>query len=159
MIEAILLALLTGGVIALSRTVNGALGREVGAMRSSFWNHVVGFGFMTALLAVLTLVNGPPRLPVGAPIAAWAGGVLGVIFVAINSHVILRLGASRTTSLVVGAQMLTGVAVSSDAHPLDASFLIKLAGALLVIGGIILSNSRPVTAAPQAPQGLTSVPK
>lgn len=159
MIGAIFLALLTGGVIALSRIVNGALSRKVGAMRSSLWNHLVGLGFMTIILSGMALVTGPPALPTGAPLTAWAGGVLGVIFVAINSHVIVRLGASRTTSFVVGAQMLTGVMVSSISHPVDAAFLVRLAGAALVTGGIALANSRREPAAPTEPQGLSSVPK
>lgn len=138
----ILVALLTGGVIAVSRVVNGTLGRKVGPMKSSLWNHVVGFIFMSAILWVTTLWNGTPHLPVSAPAIAWAGGVLGVAFVYINSRVIVRLGASRTTCLVVGAQMLTGVLVSSLAQPFDVRFLVRLTGAFFVIGGIILANRR-----------------
>lgn len=160
MITAILLALFTGGLIALSRIVNGTLGRKVGPMRSSFWNHIVGFGFMSLVLAVVLLWKGQVHVPLDAPFYAWMGGVFGVAFVAINSHVIVRLGASSTTSLVVGAQMLTGVALSSFAHPLDERFLVRLAGAFLVIAGIVVVNRRrlPVTE-PDSHQGLISVPK
>ena len=141
MILGIFLAILNGGVIALSRIVNGALGRKVGAMRSSFWNHAVGFGFMSFVLLAVSLFRGTPSLVSDAPVVAWLGGVLGVLFVAINSHVIVRLGASRTTSFVVGAQMLTGVAISSIAHAVDERFVLRLAGAALVIAGIVLANT------------------
>ncbi|HEX7852366.1 MAG TPA: DMT family transporter [Sphingobium sp.] len=153
MMLAIALALLNGGMIALSRTLNGALGRKVGAVRSSFWNHSVGFAFMSLVVLGASLLTGTSPLPISAPLTAWLGGVVGVIFVAINSYVIVRLGASRTTSFVVGAQMLTGVAISSIAYPLDGRFALRLAGAGIVIAGIALANSRrePAAAAPVEP--------
>jgi transporter family-2 protein len=66
---------------------------------------------------------------------------LGVIFVALNSHVIPRLGASKTTSLVVAAQMLASVAIDSFGKPVSSATVVILAGAALIIVGVWLSAS------------------
>ena len=71
-----------------------------------------------------------------APITAWFGGVLGVAFVALNSHVLPKLGASKTTSFVVGAQMLASVAIDSLGCPFSEATLAVLAGSAIVMTGV-----------------------
>ncbi|MGO4842296.1 DMT family transporter, partial [Rhizobiaceae sp. 2RAB30] len=46
----VLIALLNGWLIAASRSINGRLGMSIGALRSSFWNHLGGLILLTALL-------------------------------------------------------------------------------------------------------------
>jgi transporter family-2 protein len=140
MFGSILIALSNGLLIGTSRTVNGHLGRKEGPIRAALWNHGVGFGFLS--LPILFIHGVGPGAGAGAPVFAWLGGVLGVGFVAINSHVVVRLGASRTASLVVGAQILTGVAISNVGAPIDRATLVRLAGSALIILGIWVANSR-----------------
>ncbi|WP_165191600.1 DMT family transporter [Caulobacter soli] len=149
MLTAVLLALSNGLCIGLSRAVNGHLGRRDGPLRASLWNHVVGFVFLSAPMAL----QGVGAFHVGpAPWFAWIGGVLGVAFVALNSHVVVRLGASRTAGLVVGAQMLTGVVISNLGAAIDGRTLVRLAGAGLIVAGIWLANT------PNAPRRLRRAP-
>ncbi|CAN7594648.1 DMT family transporter [Aminobacter sp. LjRoot7] len=105
----ILLAVLNGLLIGLSRSLNGRLGMAVGPMRASWWNHLVGFAFLSAALAV----TGGWQLhsAVEAPPTAWLGGLFGALFVAANSLVMPRLGTLRTAVLVICGQMVTGLAV------------------------------------------------
>lgn len=134
----VLIALANGLCIGLSRGVNGHLSRRDGPIRASLWNHAVGFVFLSIPMAIA----GTAAFKVGtAPPIAWIGGLLGVAFVALNSHVVVRLGASRTASLVVGAQMLTGVIITNLGAAIDGKSLLRLAGAGLIILGIWLSNN------------------
>lgn len=102
------LALLNGGLIGASRSINGRLGQAIGALQSSFWNHLVGF-----LLLAVVLVAAGPVFPVAldAPPLAYCGGALGALFVAMNSHVIPRLGSVTTLVLIIGGQMICGLAI------------------------------------------------
>jgi transporter family-2 protein len=135
----VLLALLNGVLIGTSRAINGHLGKKVGPLRTSLWNHAVGFLFLSLLIGLICRND----LTVGSdvPVNAWLGGVLGVIFVALNSHVVPRLGASKTTSLVVAAQMLASVAIDSFSRPISNATVITVGGAFLIIAGVWLSAS------------------
>ncbi|MFT4182739.1 MAG: DMT family transporter [Rhizobium sp.] len=130
-------ALLNGVLIGMSRAINGHLGKKVGPLRTSLWNHAVGFLFLSALIG--TFFRSELSVGAGVPMNAWLGGVLGVVFVALNSQVIPRLGASKTTSLVVAAQMLASVVIDSLGKPVSSSMLVTVAGAVLIVIGVWLS--------------------
>ncbi|CAN7625460.1 DMT family transporter [Rhizobium rhizogenes] len=133
------LALLNGILIGMSRAINGHLGKKVGPLRTSLWNHAVGFIFLSLLIGLF--YRSDLAVGTGVPVNAWLGGVLGVIFVALNSHVIPTLGASKTTSLVVAAQMLASVAIDSFGKPVSSATIVTLTGAPLIIIGVWLSAS------------------
>jgi transporter family-2 protein len=133
------LALLNGILIGVSRAINGHLGRKIGAIRTAFWVHLIGFPFLT-IIGVAPYC-GAMRLETGVPLNAWFGGALGVLFVAFNSHVVPRLGASQTTSFVVAAQMITSVAIDSAGWPISGETVIAAAGAMLIVAGVWLSVS------------------
>ncbi len=143
MISFILLALLNGLCIGASRAINGRLGSHIGAFPTSWWNHAVGFALLSALL-LLTPGSTPALLETlhSAPLLSYAGGVIGVLFVALNSHVLPRIGTTRTAVLVISGQMVTGVLL--DFHgQWHTSTLAQLAGVALIVAGIYLSR-RPV---------------
>lgn len=131
------LALLNGGLIGASRSINGRLGQAVGALQSSFWNHLVGF-----LLLALVLVAAGPVVPVAweAPLLSYCGGALVALFVAMNSHVLPRLGAVATLVLIIGGQMICGLAIDhlgSGALPTPA----QLVGVALIMLGAGLART------------------
>ncbi len=139
MIWMIALAFLAGILVAVSRSVNGRLALSTSAMWSSLWNHVVGF---VALSAVALVFGGlmPDGLP-EAPPTAWAGGTLGVIFVAAGSYLVARIGAVATATLVIAGQMVSGVAL--DLVPGQADGLVpKAAGVALILAGMGLAQTR-----------------
>jgi transporter family-2 protein len=139
MLLVISLALLNGILIGVSRATNGYLGRKIGAIRTAFWVHLIGFLFLTIM--GVALYRGEMRLEPGVPLSAWFGGALGVLFVAFNSHVVSKLGASQTTSFVVAAQMITSVVVDSIGLPISAATAVAAAGAVLIIAGVWMSVS------------------
>lgn len=139
MIAPILFALLAGLLVGLSRQLNGRLAISTSPLIASFWNHIVGFG----LLTVLGLIIGG-LIPAGAGDAPWhayIGGPIGVVFVAAGSWLIARIGAVNTAMLVIGGQMVSGVALDllrSVPTTLWASAL----GVLLILGGMALAQRR-----------------
>ena len=103
------LAILAGVLVSLSRQINGRLALSTSAMESSFWNHIVGLIFITAVaLLVGGLFAGEPA---AAPWWAYFGGPIGVIFVAAGSWLIARIGAAQTALLIIAGQMVSGVAI------------------------------------------------
>ncbi|SDH16995.1 DMT family transporter [Nonomuraea jiangxiensis] len=129
----VILALVNGVLIGASRAINGRLSTRTGAFRASVWNHVVGFAFLTAVLLVLR--TWPDLTDV--PVAAYAGGVFGALFVAVNSHVFPRLGTMSATLLVISGQVLSAVVIDCvQQRTLPAP--IRLAGVALVLLGLSL---------------------
>lgn len=101
------LAVLAGALVGLSRQINGRLALSTSAMESSFWNHIVGLGFVTcAALIFGGLFAGDP---LAAPWWAWLGGPIGVIFIAAGSWLIPCIGAAQTALLIIAGQMVSGV--------------------------------------------------
>ena len=142
----ILLACLGGILVGLSRQLNGRLSMSTTPLIASFWNHAVGF----AVLTVLGLFVGG-LLPAGAADAPWyayLGGPIGVVFVAAGSWAIARIGAVNSALLIIGGQMVTGVALDYvSAAP--ASFWANATGIVLIIGGMMMSRRRSKANSPQ----------
>lgn len=128
------LAFLNGILIATSRVINGYLGQKVGAIRTALWAHAVGFIFLSLIIA--TMFRDNTVVEPAVPITAWLGGILGVAFVALNSHAVPRLGAGKTTSFVVGAQMLASVAIDSLSYPFSEATIAALGGAAIIVTGV-----------------------
>jgi transporter family-2 protein len=131
----IALALSNGLVIGTSRAINGRLSVERGAFRASLWNHLVGFAFLTLILAVV----GAWQFDVtpAPPLSAYLGGLFGALFVAVNSHVFPRLGAMNAVLLVISGQMIAAVLIEyyNDHNP---PTITRCLGVILVLGGVYL---------------------
>lgn len=134
MIILILLGLLNGVAVSLSRTLNGRLATARGALGASLANHLLGF----LLLGAMLLVMGAPwqRL---AGMDPWllVGGVLGALFVAISSWAINRVGALACALLIITGQLVGGVALDALAGRLGWADLL---GAALVLVGAWLQR-------------------
>lgn len=132
-------AALAGVLVGVSRAVNGRLSLATSAMTASFWNHLVGFLF----LSVVALIFGG-LMPQGwpeAPWTAWLGGSLGVLFVASGSWLVARIGATMTALLVISGQMISGVVLDLAQGRAEGGW-IKLAGVALILAGMMLARRR-----------------
>lgn len=137
MIWMVLLGIGSGMLVSLSRQLNGRLALSTSAMQSSFWNHLVGF----VVLVPCALLAGSlwPAEAVSAHWFAWAGGAIGVVFVASGSWLIPRLGAALTGGLLVAGQMLSSVAFDL-LRGVDAILWMQIAGVALILLGVYLSR-------------------
>ncbi len=138
MILYILLAIFGGVLVVISRQVNGRLSLSTSAMESSFWNHIVGLGFVSLLALVFGgLFAGDPM---GAPWWAYFGGWLGVIFIAASSWAVTRIGAAQTAMLIIAGQMISGVLLDVIMGAPGNPFA-RIAGVALILAGMWITRS------------------
>ncbi|SFR33298.1 transporter family-2 protein [Yoonia tamlensis] len=135
-----LLALCAGLLVGLSRQINGRLALSTSAMESSFWNHLVGFLFISliALLAGGLFASNPGQ----SPWWAYLGGPIGVIFIAAGSWLIPRIGAARTAIMIIAGQMTSGV-VLDILRGASGDTAARVIGVLLILAGVWIAQSKP----------------
>lgn len=127
------LAVLAGALVSLSRQINGRLALSTSAMESSFWNHLVGLGFITAVALVFGgLFAGDPA---ASPWWAYLGGPVGVVFIAAGSWLIPRIGAARTAILIIAGQMVCGVIIDI-AMGAPGAVWARVSGVALILAGM-----------------------
>ncbi|MEN8896118.1 MAG: DMT family transporter [Yoonia sp.] len=103
----IILAIGAGGLVGLSRQLNGRLALSTNAWESSFWNHIVGLVFVSLIAVIAAGLF--TDAPLDAPWWAYLGGPIGVLFIAAGSWAIARIGAAQTAMLIIAGQMISGV--------------------------------------------------
>ena len=132
-------AVVAGILVGLSRQLNGRLALSTSPLIASFFNHAVGFVFLT----VLGLVLGNLLLPGASETPWWAylGGPVGVVFVASGSWLIARIGAVNTALLVIGGQMVSGV-VLDLLRGAPLTLWASALGVVLILGGMALTQKR-----------------
>jgi transporter family-2 protein len=132
-------ALLAGLLVGLSRQLNGRLALSTTPLVASFWNHIIGFAILTLLgLLVGGLV---PAGAADAPWHAYVGGPIGVVFVAAGSWLIARIGAVNTALLVIGGQMVSGVALDLI-RAVPTTLWASALGVVLILAGMALTQRR-----------------
>ncbi len=134
---AILMAFAGGVLVGTSRSLNGRLSLSTSPLVASFWNHLVGFIFLSAVALIFGGLM-PGGLP-DAPWTAWFGGTLGVLFVASGSWLIARIGATMTAILVIAGQMVSGV-ILDFAMGAHQGLAAKALGIALILAGVILAQ-------------------
>ncbi|NRP22602.1 hypothetical protein LPJGGPFB_05861 [Ensifer adhaerens] len=135
----ILFACLAGVLVGVSRQVNGRLSLSTSPLIASFWNHIVGFVALSILgLSIGGLI---PEGAADAPWHAYLGGSIGVVFVAAGSWLIARIGAVNTALLVIGGQMVSGVALDV-LQGVSAGLLASVLGVTLILVGMALTQRR-----------------
>ena len=128
-----LVALLGGVSVSLSRQINGRLALATSALHASFWNHLVGLVF----LSLIALVWGGlwTEGARAAPLWAWTGGTVGVVFIALSSWLVAKIGAAATAVLIIAGQMVSGVVLDllmgAPGNPAA-----RIGGVALILAGI-----------------------
>lgn len=132
------MAVLGGVLVSLSRQLNGSLSLYTSALHSSYWNHIIGFVFLTAIGAVFGgLFTGDPW---GAPWWAYLGGPIGFVFIAASSWAIMKIGAALTAMLIIAGQMISGVVVDI-ALGTAGNTTARIIGVALILAGMLVARS------------------
>lgn len=139
MILPIVFAFTAGLLVILSRQVNGRLSMSSTPLISSFWNHFVGFAFLTVVGLVLGGLI--PANIAEMPWWIYTGGTIGVIFVASGSWLITRIGAVNSTLLVIAGQMVFGV-IFDLLRGAPVTIWAAALGVALILAGMALTQRR-----------------
>ena len=125
---AIVLTLLNGALVAVSRYVNAQLSANSTVLVGTWFNYSVGLATALVLMALTrTAVSAVPS----APVWVYLGGMIGVVSVSLSSWAAPKLPAFRLTLILIAGQLLTGVAI-------DALFKGNFSATELIGGGAVL---------------------
>lgn len=130
----IIIAILSGVTIVVSRSVNYVLAEKIGMYQSTFFNYVFGL-----IGSFLLLIIGGEIARLSSPetySAVWfvyTGGFIGVVSVTLSSFLSPRVSSFYLTLLTFIGQLFTGVLIDYivDGH---MSVYKVLGGILVVIG-------------------------
>lgn len=137
----ILLVLFAGGMLALQAPTNAILSRAGG---SPVLAALISFAIGTlALLTVWLLSGNRPRAAAfaGLPAYAWLGGLYGALYVAAAAYAAPRIGLASLITIGIAGQIAMALLLDHFGAlglPRDPISIGRVAGALLVIGGVIL---------------------
>jgi transporter family-2 protein len=136
-----LLVLFAGGMIALQAPTNSMLARAGG---SPVLAALISFAVGTAALLLVWLVGGSrPGTAAFANLRwyAWLGGVYGAIYVAVAAFAAPRIGLASLITVGIAGQIAMAMwldHVGALGLPRDPISMGRIAGALLVIAGVVL---------------------
>ena len=131
----ILIPVLAGALIVISRCINANLAKRIGLLQGTFFNFFTGLLFS----AIFLLLSGQMTLLVSAdfssvPFWAYIGGAVGVIVVFLSSYITPRISALYMTLLMFVAQLFTGIAIDYFVSGIITPG--KVWGGLLVLIGL-----------------------
>ncbi|MCA1609178.1 MAG: DMT family transporter [Acidobacteria bacterium] len=138
----VLLALIAGAMMPTQAAVNNKM---AGAVGSPFAAALISFVIGTLCLTIYAIFSGISVTDLStaknAPSIAWLGGLLGAFFVTTSIVLLPRLGVAMTFSLIVAGQMLATLFFDHFGLlgvPQKTVGLARVAGALLIIAGVVL---------------------
>ncbi|MEQ5393919.1 DMT family transporter [Proteus sp. fly-1013] len=136
----ILIALFNGVCIVTSRTLNGKLAQNSNAFYSSLINHLIGFIFLTIFVLWIKDYHSIELSTI--PLIAFAGGIIGALFVVINSYVLPLLGVMLTSVLAICGQMISSLVIDILGGIESNNLLFQIIGVLLIIGGVLIKFTK-----------------
>lgn len=144
---AYLLGLIAGVSQPVQTSVNTNLSQK---LKSPYLSSVISFGTGTIWVAIiLAILDNGIHLPLATiaqePVWIWFGGLCGVGIVVLNILCLPKLGSALTVMLLAFGQIMTGLVIDnwglfgSQQVPMS---LYRVAGAILLIAGVILVSSK-----------------
>ena len=139
----LLLAALGGAAITVQAGLNAQVARTLGL---PLWATMVSL--VVSIISILPLLVafrvGPPHLAslTDTPWWIWVGGALGAFFITVALMTAPELGAVVFISAVVMGQSIASLTLDQFAiagFPSRPVTLLRIAGALLVVAGVLLS--------------------
>ena len=136
-----LLVLAAGGMISLQAPTNAMLARAGG---SPVLAALISFAVGTVVLLGVWLVSGSrPRASnfAGLPPYAWFGGAYGALYVAVAAYAAPKIGLASLITIGIAGQIVMALLldhVGALGLPRDPLSIGRIAGALLVVAGVVL---------------------
>lgn len=130
-------AIIAGGMVVLSMTMNSRLSRSIGVFQGVFINYAVGLVTSLAMLALYSGGGAAVADFAQVPWYAYCGALLGVTIVASCNVVIPRIPVVYSAVLIFLGQIITGLVI--DTLVSGTFDLNRALGACLISGGLILN--------------------
>lgn len=136
-----LLVLAAGGMISLQAPTNAMLARAGG---SPVLAALISFAVGTVVLLGVWLASGSrPRSSsfAGLPPYAWLGGAYGALYVAVAAYAAPKIGLASLITIGIAGQIVMALLldhVGALGLPRDPLSIGRIAGALLVVAGVVL---------------------
>ena len=141
---AALLALAAGGVVALQRALNAHITDYSGHSYATTW---LNFSMGVVFLLMVNLIAWQPLSPLPNAGGQWwlyMGGTLGVIYIAISSVLVQKLGVLLFTATTVGGQLLGSLCIDIAFPTPGVSLGLNVyAGLVVSMLGIVVGVVRP----------------
>lgn len=132
----IIVSLVTGVTVVVSRTINASLARRTSVLASTFFNY--GVGFLLSVGCLFIVGRGEPmlaRFTVSPDAWIYLGGIIGVCLVTLLNASVHRISSFYMTLLLFAGQVFAGIvldiALSGVFSPRN------LIGGLLVTAGLV----------------------
>ncbi|MFV2949587.1 DMT family transporter [Pseudomonas japonica] len=146
------LAFLAGVVLPFQAASNAAVGKALG---NPLWGALTSLVVSTIVVIAAVLIMRVPAPDFSKALQGswwlWIGGVLGAIYVVGAAAITPKLGASGFLLLVVAGQITASVLVDHfglmGLNPKPINFA-KLAGVVLIFGGVFLVQSAGTAPSP-----------
>lgn len=107
----LLLALISGVLMAVQGSLNTALAKVMGLWETTFVVHVTGTLVLAVVLFAHRFGRGETVAFFQAPWYAYLGGVVGVFIIYLVAASIPRVGVANATTAIIVGQVLTAVAI------------------------------------------------
>ena len=131
----VLLSIAAGALVALTTSMNAALGKRISVEGSTLVNYAAGLVTSLVLSLFLRALTVPDLT--GLPAYVYLGGALGVCVVLLNCVVLPRVPVVLVTMLLFTGQVLMGMVVDALCGiPLTVG---KVLGALLIVAGLLFN--------------------
>lgn len=131
----ILISVLAGVSVVVSRIINSNLAKIIGIFQGTFLNYVIGLIFSLMFLFIsketIQISNLQSK---SIPLWAYLGGLLGVLVIVLSSYVTPKIFAFYLTLLIFIGQLFFGVII--DFFTLEKLSLGKIIGGILVLCGL-----------------------
>jgi len=110
MVVAIVVSLLAGFTIVVSRMINSNLAERTSLIYSTIWNYISGLA-VSAVLLVLFGLGEPAPFSQGFPKEAWIlfGGALGATVIFLQNATVTKVSALNLTLLMFVGQIFTSI--------------------------------------------------
>jgi len=138
----LLLALISGVLMAVQGSLNTTLSKVVGLLETTFIVHITGTILLMILLFILRMGRGNLYALPEAPWYAYLGGVIGVGIIYLVAASIPEVGVANATTAIIIGQVLTAIIIDHfgafGLEKISYGWSQFLGLTLLVIGGKLL---------------------
>lgn len=128
----ILVSILSGVSIVISRILNSKLAEHVGILQGTFFNYL--FGLIFSFIFLIFSQEGLHIKLTTVPFWAYLGGFTGIFVIGLSSYITPKISVFYLTLIIFIGQLFTGIFI--DYLTLNNLSIGKIIGGFLVLSGL-----------------------